>query len=404
MERSLFIMIMVLTLGMTALSAQETIQSIEISGLKRTKESTIRNIIKVEEGDEITDGLTEEIDQRLRRTGLFQDDIDVEIRRDLEGNILIINAKDRWTLIGMPYFASANGDMSGGVFAYESNLFGTRKALIASFSASESSGIQAMTVYQDPSLFQSGFNLSLAFAGGTVEKSFTDLSGEEEWEHIEYSSLSFSTGLGYQFSDAFMLNGSLSGTFLDEAEEDLYEDKNFGISASTSFDKRYYHELFSSGFYAALGGQLFLEPQGDISQRVSLSTSYGFVPAEWLLIQGTACGGLTNDDFHNLFQLGGITGSRTLPSRAIASGRFVSGEVLSEFRFLKASWCSMTIPVYYEAGLLEDFHEEDQAYQGFGFGYRLYLSKINVPALGLDYTYNITTSTPGMSFFLGMSF
>ena len=403
MKTGLFLMIIMTVPVMTALSAQETIQSIEITGLKRTKEAAIRDIIKVEEGTVITEDLTEQVDQRLRKTGLFQDDICIEIRRDPEGNVLAIDAKDRWTLVGMPYFASENGDMSGGVFAYESNLFGMRKVFIASFFASETSGFQAMTVYQDPSLFQSNFSYSLAFAGGTVEESFTDMSGEEEWEHIEYSATSLSLGLGYQFTDAFKLSAGLSGTFLNE-EEELYKDRNYGFTVSASLDKRYYHELFSSGFYAALGGRLLWEPEGDFSQKGSISTSCGFVPAEWLLIQGTACGGLTNDDFHNLFLLGGTTGSRSLPSGSVASDMYVSGELLSEFRFKKTSWCDMTIPVYYEAGLFEDYQEEDQAYQGFGCGYRLYLSKVNVPALGLDYTYNITTHTPGMSFFLGMSF
>ena len=64
----------------------------------------------------------------------------------------------------------------------------------------------------------------------------------------------------------------------------------------------------------------------------------------------------------------------------------------------------LTAPVYYEGGYLRDYRGDDQLYHGVGGGVRFYLDKVALPALGLDYRYNLTTESGGVSFFIGMSY
>ena len=69
--------LLLLTVGTLS---SEVIQSIDIDGLKKTKDSTVKGIIGYSEGDHIQIGSESDIRQKLVKSGLFVNEtIDVQL-------------------------------------------------------------------------------------------------------------------------------------------------------------------------------------------------------------------------------------------------------------------------------------------------------------------------------------
>ena len=113
---------------------ESQVTSIEITGLKRTRESTLRRIIKVTGGAPCTGETEEEIRQNILRAGIFRTNT-LETRREqtTEGCKIIIFVEDKWTLIPVPIFYASEGSFAGGLSLAELNFLGQGFMISGSF-------------------------------------------------------------------------------------------------------------------------------------------------------------------------------------------------------------------------------------------------------------------------------
>lgn len=409
MKRNIWLILIMLSLSVP-LTGQEIISSIRIEGTKRTRDQTVLSLIKVAEGDRVTEDLVEQVEQRLRRAGIFQDELEVTLMEGPSGEerILRVFVQDRWTLIGMPFFSSDKGKLKGGLFAVDSNLLGTGNLTVASLLVDSEGSLQGFFIYRDPTFLESSYQFFFSLAGGKTSVTYTSLDGTEEWEDYSTLGLTGSLGLGYQFSDAFNLTGSLSagGRSLERGElpppgKEGETVPVLGLTLRPVYDGRYRYSLFSKGFLVSLEGKVNWAGETGLTGSYSGTASYSFVLwEERLMIKASAKEGLSSENQ----TLGGAGGSMTLPTGSVATECYFNGELLAEVRALSGDWGSVTTPLYYEAGWLVDYRGEEQPYHGVGGGFRFYLAKVAAPALGLDYRHNFTTDTGGLSFFIGMAF
>ena len=56
----------------------------------------------------------------------------------------------------------------------------------------------------------------------------------------------------------------------------------------------------------------------------------------------------------------------------------------------RPGWGSLTLPLFYEGGWADSAFDADTVlYHGPGFGLRLYLDKVAIPALGADFVWDL---------------
>jgi hypothetical protein len=93
-------------------------------------------------------------------------------------------------------------------------------------------------------------------------------------------------------------------------------------------------------------------------------------------------------DYTPIF-LGGTDGSRVLPSGDVAAKSFTNALLSFEPVILNPSWGIFTLPIYYEAGIYTPLDSEYEVWHGPGVGFRFYVDKVAIPALGADFTWDL---------------
>ena len=307
------------------LLSAEQIESINIKGLKRTKDETLLSIIDLKPGDGVTPDMKEAIVQKMRKAGIFQEDITVELTPGTEGQILNITAYDRWTLLGIPFFAASSGDMRGGAFLMDSNLRGKSNLFVSSVLFSQSGDIQAFFLFRDPTFRDSEVALSGRTAGGRSSTTYTSLDEKDIWEDYYTNFFNVGTSAGYDLNDLLSLEMGLEGTYRQFQEKSIAPPEEeggkavLGWDAGLSFDGTTVFPLFYEGAAANLTGGMNWIP-GDIpTWSLSAEARAGWVAGGILLLQASGKGGVTDNPFSTLFHLGGSTGrsDSSLPENSL---------------------------------------------------------------------------------------
>ena len=92
----------------------------------------------------------------------------------------------------------------------------------------------------------------------------------------------------------------------------------------------------------------------------------------------------------NPLETGGMEGSRAYSSGDLAARGYLNGAATLELPLYRPGWGSVTFPVFYEGGRVNSaFGGDTVVYHGPGFGLRLYLDKVAIPALGADFVWDL---------------
>jgi len=88
-------------------------------------------------------------------------------------------------------------------------------------------------------------------------------------------------------------------------------------------------------------------------------------------------------------RIGGMMGFKTLPSNEISADFYISGTLTYEYPMYSHSFFTVTAAATWEQGAYKKDEKSMQNAYGPGAGIRVYLKKIAIPAVGLDFVYNI---------------
>jgi len=83
---------------------------------------------------------------------------------------------------------------------------------------------------------------------------------------------------------------------------------------------------------------------------------------------------------------------KSLPD-GVAADSYLFGQALTEYTFAEFGWGAFTVLLAYEGGLYSKGLLEPEHTSGPGLGFRIYVSKVAIPAFGVDFTYNVRTRT-----------
>ena len=103
-------------------------------------------------------------------------------------------------------------------------------------------------------------------------------------------------------------------------------------------------------------------------------------------------------------QISGTPGFRVLPYGKVFSNQYFGGAVNYEIPFYKGRFFTFTSTGFYElGGARNDNSDKVDFSHGPGGGFRVYLKKIALPAVGFDIAYNTTRKTSVFSLSIGFS-
>lgn len=388
-------------------TGEETPRIAEFSfeGLKRTKRIVLLRAIDAKAGAPYTQEVREEIRRDLRSLGLFDR---VEVRPDpstvtTERTVVEVQVRERWTLVPIPFFTTTSGGTSGGIFVMENNLLGYNKRLITG-GAYGSAGFNGLLVYSDPSILGSSYLGSVSLSLGRSEEQAVSLDEVTiaEWES-DYTR--GSARLGYRFSDPLRATTSLSfqqdrfrrdrlAPGAGETESVLYH------GVALSYADREPLRYFASGYTIEIEGEYEIGATSEREWSVGGGISQDFPLFQDHRLRYALRAEESDRASWRTTRLGGRETQRTIDRESLPAERFVSAGITYEFPVFRPDWGTFTLLGFYEGGALLKAEKE---YHGPGAGFRLYVSRVTLPALGFDLAYRGSEDVWLFAFSIGMS-
>jgi len=398
MKRLSYIWIPVLLFSLFPLAGEEyLLEAIRVEGLKRTRESTVFRIIRLEPGMTVNESTPGEAEQRLQESGIFRNGPEaVLVPGDTGTAVLEIRLEERWTLLPLPAgFVSAD-EWLAGLVVIESNLAGLGQTLVAGGFLTGDSSL-GFAAWENPSVFGSKYSLGLGTSFNLGLTEFLSPDGETVLASFDGESVSgtlrlgreYRNGLGWKIASGILSlsAGEITGYLPPGDQSSLYWQNRLGLE----WKDLYYVSFFNRGWSAEGEAAWFLPASGGSpGYSVTGSLSRTFLVADRHLLKASLRGGRQEvSDFYPLL-LGGAEGSRALPMGDVAARGYAAGLLSLEAAVFRPAWGVFTVPLYYEGGVFQPQGGGDpEIWHGPGFGFRFYVDKVAIPALGADFTWNL---------------
>lgn len=386
MKRTVFAVLFILS-GIFVFSQEEekVIRSITISGLKRTRESVIYNILEVEEGDKFSLFNEEVFKQDILKTGILKPG--KIIYHENENYIdIIIEIQEKWTLLPIPIVSISGASQSYRFVIMEQNFLGLRKMLFINTGYSTQDGLTGGIMYRDIDILPNDLYLFVSgFFNNNRDKFYVHTLGN--------------IGIGKEI-DKFGLSSFL------KYDHFLFDSSDQNQFISNSLIITYKDIYYTSTMQTGTSLSLTLTPGWDIHEStmyVNLNSSISY--RKKILKKLYLSGRLSSQHFDSPILLerswGGSDNSRTLIP--VICDQYIGGSALLEYTFLNLGWGVISSYIQYELGGYQHNSDNWSMYTGPGAGLRLYLKKIAIPAVGLDVAYNTLNNKFLFTFAMGMS-
>lgn len=401
----ILIFINVLVIGLFAEDKVITVKEITVEGLKRTKEDVLFRILEpIGEGMVYTEGLEETIIQKLRETGIFVPDMDVSVNLTDQYAYIHILVRDKWTFIPIPIVSVSKGESwKAGVLTIENNLFGLYKTLGLGFFYG-SDGWSLLSFYNDKLFLGSPWEITGSVASGLDEVS--DLFPDENPAR-EYATdrLSLALGLRYPITDTFSAGGDLlyDFSFPREGGSPVGNLNAPGVKSEFLWKNVYYDIPYEKGYSITLSltGGYNIDDPGFYTSAEGL-VDWSFSP--WLnhLISLKGRGGWGILPVQKQFRLGGLDGSRVLPMDKIAADEFASIAAVYNIPLWIFKGGTISSKAFYEAGYFKSDLIDRTFYHGPGVGLEFFINNLAIPAVGINFGWNLETGEMQFSAGIGM--
>jgi hypothetical protein len=375
------------------------LKEINIQGLTKTRESTVLSLAGLRIGQEVSEASLDQVRQNLLEPGIFRSTMDISLvdEGDGTGTVTLV-LEDRWTFIPLPVgFVSSDSWMAGAVFI-ESNLLGLNQAVVAGVFAAPDK-VFGFSAWNNPRFLGSAYRLSLGGSFFLGDKEYVGADGETVLAGLNAQEASLSVGVGRSYPGGIAWRADTGGQYsaaregtgalLESAEVDQFFLKS---AVGLSWEDIRYTGLFTQGPSARTELQYLKELAGPDSQiTLSGRAFHNFLFPRDVLLRFAATAAYSPKllRFRPL-ETGGMEGSRAYSSGDLAARSYLNGAATLELPLYRPGWGSLTLPVFYEGGRVNPaFDGETVVYHGPGFGLRLYLDKVAIPALGADFVWDL---------------
>ncbi len=394
---------------LTSVAAQDgrVLQEIRIEGLRRTDETVVLDIIDLQRGDPVDESTIRTVERELQKSDLFASVAVSATPRPAPGNAsevdLRITLEEKWTLVPVPFFSTGGDGVNGGLILIESNLFGRNKQLIsAAFGGTD--GARGFFVYADPSVSGGPWSASVSAAGGRSDVEALRPDGEVI-RRFTTDDRRVGLGIGYGITSTLRIRSRLSvstssitdfrgGTDDRSPEDGWYLEPEISLD----YDGTRPVDVLMMGPEASVGGSVLTPEEG---WRVRGDLSWGVPVFGTHRARIVGSGGYGAMPVLNETLISDRDAFRTLPYQATYADRWAGGSVIYDLPVVSTDWGAFVLSHYWEAGAFDSDALDGQLYYGPGGGFRVYIRRVAIPALGLDVAYNMVNPAWVFSFTVG---
>ncbi len=392
---------------------------IEVRGNSRSLDSTVQRISDIETGALLSEGAVDQARINLKKSGLFAEvDIKAAACRpeagaavDTDAVRLILEVEDKWTLIPVPFFSSDGDSVMGGLVVIESNLLGTGKQLISG-AMGGTEGLSGFVVFADPAFLRSNWQLSLSASGGVGSEEIATPDGETALE-FDNNSYGGSFGLGYRFTNRFeagfrarvelheldAISGSAATGLSDAQLNDEIGESQQQLGLQARYDPTVPYGSLLKGFETSARATYSLVQD---APSIDAQLSYNLPTTAGQRLRLLAAAGYGQRSLISEEPVSGRDGFRTLPFGKATADDYWSTALAYDVPVLTQGWGAMVISSFYEHGWYRSSAVGDFDFYGPGAGFRIYLRRIAIPALGVDVAYNLRSDRTVFSVAVGM--
>jgi len=379
---------------------------ISISGLGRTRFSTaerpLRRFIGMETGQITQD----EVFAAIMATGIMEP-ISVEI----DGQVLRVEVRERWTIFPIPVAMGGTGGAGGGLAFLDANAFGLNDQLfLAGFFHSDGWAVSAGYIRSSRGGRAPGWSGVASFSRG--ERHDRD-QNNNALRSFDLDAISVHTGIGFPLiADSDFLTASALLSFNDRrmrnrADAERYGmDRNlrlFGAGAEFAVRRNHWDGYFLS--QEAASARYFFHADFD---RTSFQSVQIRGVWERSLIPGfrfnLRSGIVFMPDAPVLFESSPSAAQVNILPRDFSARNYAGLSAGLEKRIFRINAGTLSVTASYQAvysysPILGDY--VDHGIMGALF---FYLNRLALPALGLGVAYNVNKNFPQAFFSFGMSF
>lgn len=380
------------------------ITNFNITGLKRTKEYYMRNLLSQFEGEPAAPETLEKVETVLRAENLF-DEIEVSAAPVSEGGASVsIALKEKISFLPLPMAAFSDGSFMAGLFVIDMNAFGLHDffALGGMFSADMRMG---MTAYAKQPHNKNEFGFAVTGSVTDRENTFADA---HDREIAAYDAFLIGTGaqLLYKPSAGQNVSAGFNYKHFRPRDTDFVSDLNqWTASGSWGLSSSSWNGIFLSASGISASGTIYFTDDADYRTGVSLSAGASFqLPvAQKIRLLGAAAG-FAGKNLHYLsYQGRSAAGVSVLPSD-FKTLKILGLSAGAEFCVAKIRYGTLSVYAQYQTALAQDWDESLYVAHGPEAGLCVYLAKIAFPAISVGGSYNITNSSWQYSIAAGVSF
>jgi len=389
----------------------DTIISIEVIGLKRTKPHIARYPLEKFLGREVSTLDLNEVRAAVKGMEILEL-VAVELTETEGGVILRVTVEEKWSLFPVPLIVGSSSGVDFGLFLADTNAFGIRDTAVLG-GAYGSSGWLIMTMYRHTPNRKGLPGLDGFFVYTRREHEDSD---REEKIHRRYTAdeLHFSLGLNYPFTEH--ITGFVSVSFTDispKKKDNAFNDPeekimHLGFTPGfalrfTSWDGYFLSEkgfTLEYSYNLPISGSSFheLEFQGIFEQ--SLIPGFRFYLRNGTVWKFDSSGNLSEP----LLEEGPNKARVDILPRKFSAMQYAGFSAGLEKYLFKNRWGTLSIlgswNCVFSHGPISGF-EFDNGPSG---GIRVYLSRLAIPAVGAGIAYNLNSGLFQFYFSVGMSF
>ncbi|MFP2957240.1 FtsQ-type POTRA domain-containing protein [Myxococcus sp. 1LA] len=367
------------------------IERIEIQGNTRTRDSVIRQAMRLAPGHVFTAEDATALKQRLLNLRLFKR-VEVATRPAGVGVSLHVDVEERWTLLPVPAFSSGQGQWQAGVFAVESNLFGLNKTLVAGALGGNRGGT-LFSMYRDSSIRGSRWTGQASLLVSKTERQRR--VGDTVVDAYIDRRFDIAGTLGYQVTPELNVGAGWFSLVNKPMTAEGYTSApprgdSHGVSLSAEYLGQDFHFFFNEGLVARAlfrQGLGFLGSSRELRQ-MSLFASYTLpVAGSHALTLSASHGQVWGDAFLDAQLLGGRTGSRGFAPAALWGETSSSATLEYQVPLWRPRLATLTAHAFVDVGRVA-WRDSVLRYVSPGVGLRVYVREVAIPAVGFEVTRN----------------
>lgn len=379
------------------------ITEIHISGLKRTKESYVQNVLadfKDVPADKVN---LRHVEAVLHSQGLFSEiDVKKNPSEDGQNTVLKIDVKEKITFIPLPFISYSSDGFMGGLMLMDMNFLGRKNTLVTGGIFSSSMQM-AMMAFSKPAvdIKHPGFSSYIGFN-----------HRDEKFEDFDENTVYDLNRIGFQAQFTIHekltknLTVSLGGKYL---LSDIF-DSDFGFynswfgTSGISWQTTSFNGWFLNNSGASVVCELGYADDGRFIQSYKGSATYEtqfIIPRLRLHLNASAIW----EDGKNVTEMANKVSIGATILRTKYKSSFLSGVNLNfEGAILKIKMLTLSLYGTYEANVSKDMDDSYKFCHGPGAGMKVYMSKVAFPACLIGTSYNVTADRWNFVFSIGMGF